>query len=169
MESGLQPYHYYYLTVTSNFTLLSIYYSYMYEYYISTVLSTCVLLTSLNYWRYPLHGFRRNLDCIVVRISIGTQSILMVHKENFIIYFVINVVAYLCYRYGQHLRTKKMLNQSVFCHSMLHLLANVANVILYTGNKLFKDTEVIVHICQKLEPVPDACQSHLFDTNLSKL
>jgi len=136
MELGLQPRHYYYLTVTSNFTLFSIYYSYKFGFYISTTLCTLVLLTSLNYWRYPLPGFRRNLDCFVVRISLGVQSILMIHQENFIIYALINILAYLFYKHGQYLRKLNMLNQSVFCHSMLHLLANVANVILYNPQLL---------------------------------
>ena len=133
MNLGLQPRHYYYLTCTSNFTLISIYYSYKLGFYLETILTTCLLLTSLNYWRYPTLGFRRNLDRFVVVTSVSVQTIHLRNQPSFYQYIFLSAFSISCYRISNYFKKKKMMNLNVFFHSMLHLLANVANLVLYTS------------------------------------
>lgn len=132
MKDGLQPRHYYYLMFTSNFTLISIYYSYKLGFYLETIICTCVLLTSLNYWRYPTLGFRRNLDRFAVISGLSIQTIHLRNQPTFYQYIIISSFSISCYIISNFLQKKKMLNLSVFFHSMLHLFANVANLVLYT-------------------------------------
>jgi hypothetical protein len=132
MKLDLQPRHYYYLTFTSNFTLLSIYYSYKLGFYIETILCTCLLLTSLNYWRYPTLGFRRNLDRFFAVTSVTVQTFHLRNQPAFYQYILLAFISIYCYRISNYCNNKKMINLSVFFHSMIHLLGNVANIILYT-------------------------------------
>jgi len=37
------------------------------------VLGILVFLTSLNYWRHPVHGWRRNVDIVAALIALGYQ------------------------------------------------------------------------------------------------
>ena len=131
METGLTSKQFYYLTVTSLLTTISVYYSYINRYYISTLLTLLVLLSSVNYWRYPIKGFRRDLDNSVVKSTLLIQSALFLLHPYYKYYIAFNIVGYLFFLIGQELRTLEYRWLSVFFHSMLHLFANIANVCIF--------------------------------------
>jgi hypothetical protein len=133
MKDGLQPRHYYYLMFTSNFTLISIYYSYKLGFYLETIICTCVLLTSLNYWRYPTLGFRRNLDRFAVISGLSVQTIHLRNQPSFYQYIVLNLFSISFYIISNYFQSKKMMNLNVFFHSIFHLSANIANSVLYNS------------------------------------
>jgi hypothetical protein len=133
MESGLQPRHYYYLTCTSNFILISIYYSYKLGLYIEMVFCIFTLLTSINYWRYPKLGFRRNLDRFAVISSFSVQTIHLRNQPSFYQYLFLNLFSISFYIISNYFQSKKMMNLNVFFHSIFHLSANIANSVLYNS------------------------------------
>ena len=107
---------------TSNFTLISIYYSYIFGFYLETILTTCLLLTSLNYWRYPKLGFRRNLDRFVVVTSVSVQTIHLRNQPSFYQYIFLSAFSISCYRISNYFKKKKMLNLSVIYSSLKLIL-----------------------------------------------
>ena len=64
------PHLFYWLFYSCQLSLISVYYAFIYKLYFFTFVSLCVLLTSVNYWRKPMLGFRRYLDIITVQIAI---------------------------------------------------------------------------------------------------
>ena len=93
-----------------------------------------VLLTSLNYWRHPVTGWRRSADmtAVVGAAVYHVYFCVAVCQESLVQLLYVLVVANSGYCY---LRARKAPNQNVSSawHCGLHLLSNVANVLLYLG------------------------------------
>ena len=93
-----------------------------------------VFLTSINYWRRPDYSWRRYVDMAYVGVAISYQLLRARNAEMGLYYYLFTFSALLCYPVGVHLYSKKMFWESVFVHSMLHVLANVASISLYSGH-----------------------------------
>ena len=59
----------------SSLTLTSICAAYYNELPINFVLASTVLFTSINYWRNPTFGFRRNVDIVCAVGALGYQAL----------------------------------------------------------------------------------------------
>jgi hypothetical protein len=94
------------------------------------IVSSAVFLTSINYWKNPIIGWRRNIDITTVTISCIYQSTKAFNSTNRDLYFIIILLCILCYAKA---RTTKNLNHSSLWHCSIHILANIANIILYNG------------------------------------
>jgi len=94
-----------------------------------------VLLTSLNYWRNPCtKSWRRTLDIGVVYGSL-TYQIYMTRRAQYAnCYYGIILVCGLCYYGSSYYYKKQEYWKSAYCHSMIHILGNISNMILYYGN-----------------------------------
>ena len=93
-----------------------------------------VFLTSINYWRRPDYSWRRYVDMAYVGVAISYQLLRARNAEMGLYYYLFTFSALLCYPVGVHLYSKKMFWESVFVHSMLHVLENVASISLYSGH-----------------------------------
>jgi len=121
----------FYLVCTSCITLSSVYYAMLYNHYICSFLTFCVFLTSINHWRHPINGIRRDIDRVTVIITLTTQTILLKNQENFIYYLIITGTGILFYPLKIVLKNNNKIWLSVISHSMLHLFGNFGNIILY--------------------------------------
>jgi len=65
----------YKLVITSHFFLIPALVSYFFKMYFFTITSTITSIVSINYWLYPIPGFRRDLDLIVSKTSFGIYFI----------------------------------------------------------------------------------------------
>jgi hypothetical protein len=92
-----------------------------------------VFLTSINYWRKPDYSWRRYVDMGYVGFAISYQLLRALKAEMGLYYYLFTFSALLCYPAGVHFYNKKMYWASVYAHCMLHVLANVANIYLYSG------------------------------------
>lgn len=93
-----------------------------------------VLLTSLNYWRLPTYGWRRNLDMIYVACSFMYQNIRAYYMVNAVIYYYVSEICILFYPASIYLYKKKCYWASTYAHCMLHITANIACIILHAGS-----------------------------------
>tara|TARA_Y200000002_G_scaffold381517_1_gene395734 strand:- start:946 stop:1338 length:393 start_codon:yes stop_codon:yes gene_type:complete len=85
-----------------------------------------VFLTSINYWYYPLDGWRRDLDIWMVRtgfVYMGYKSYL---NRNYM-WFLYGVPAASSYFIGKHFYQKDKLWTYTYFHMGVHLLGNMAN------------------------------------------
>ena len=106
----------------------------MYEF---TMLAAIVLLSSLNYWRYPIRGWRRNVDMVCVYgvclYQVGV-SFSLANPWCFLGYWLTLIIAGSSYgvarRYGRVLRNPDLASR---WHMGIHLFGNVSNLILYYG------------------------------------
>jgi hypothetical protein len=57
------------LVISSHFFLVPAYIAYKNSYYGYATISLITTIVSVNFWRNPIPGFRRNLDLVVAKIS----------------------------------------------------------------------------------------------------
>uniref|UniRef100_A0A7S3EW39 Uncharacterized protein n=1 Tax=Haptolina ericina TaxID=156174 RepID=A0A7S3EW39_9EUKA len=99
------------------------------------ICAIAVLLTSLNYWRRPIFGLRRNLDMAVCACALSYQTWLAAVAADPVprgVYFAITLGGGGCYalsRYFSQVQGDK--NVSSALHCCLHLAGNLGNVLLY--------------------------------------
>jgi hypothetical protein len=99
-----------------------------------------VFLTSLNYWRKPVYGWRRNLDMSYVALALTYQNyrayrLLSSSSSSqlpaLLTYYTLMGISIGCYHISVNLYEKKYIWSSTYTHCMVHVLANTANVLLY--------------------------------------
>ncbi|TMW60477.1 hypothetical protein Poli38472_000519 [Pythium oligandrum] len=103
------------------------------ELYSCALMASVVLLTSLNYWRDPVHGWRRTVDMSAVCMAIMYHIYCSTFCENVV--YQVTYALFLfktgyCYRQARQSTNK---NISSAWHCGMHILGNVANMLLYTG------------------------------------
>jgi len=98
-----------------------------------------VFLTSINYWRNPVYGWRRNLDMSYVACALIYQNYRAYHllsssqSQALLAYYTLMGICIVCYNLSVHLYKKKDIWSSTYVHCLVHVLANIANVVLYSG------------------------------------
>ena len=101
-----------------------------------------VFLTSVNYWRRPTYGWRRNLDMGYVASALIYQNYHAYHSYYYmmnldqsiaLLYLALMLFGIGCYPTSIYLHKKKDIWGSTYVHCLLHVVANVANMVLYNG------------------------------------
>lgn len=134
-----EPIQYNYLWKTSWLFLGSTCYAICYQTYNYEFIITpgSIFITSINYWRKPVHNsWERNLDilCVFVCISYNVvRSIGATYAYTFYMYLLLGFSSYLLSNYNHKLNR---LYISALLHSLVHLFCNVALIYLYSGNIL---------------------------------
>ena len=103
-------------------------------YYDMALLSLIVLITSLLYWSNPTYCWRRNLDIIAVQIALWWHMYRAISAENRVPYFIIVGVGSLAFMAGWALFSAGSTWAGTLAHVVLHLCANLSNIILYMGH-----------------------------------
>lgn len=103
---------------------------------IATELAVCDLLvglTSVNHWRDPRLGWRRNADIVAVFFTVATHvRFAVVSRAFFAPAYVVGVaVAATVYLKAKHIG-KRDTNASSLLHCFIHAFGFVMNVVLYT-------------------------------------
>lgn len=92
-----------------------------------------VLLTSLNYWRDPVLGWRRTLDMATVVFAIAHHvycSAFCAQRIYQVVYLLFILQTAYCYWRARDAPNKDV---SSAWHCGVHVVGNVANMLLYTG------------------------------------
>ena len=101
----------------------------------NTFLAALVLGSSLNYWRYPVHGIRRQVDMVCAIGSLGYQCFYTSWRTSTNArhtYWATVAAGGTCYLIGRYFTfTRGWYNVSSAMHCMLHLFGNLGNLILY--------------------------------------
>lgn len=114
-------------------TCCSVYLALSHELWTCAAMALVVLLTSLNYWRHPVHGWRRTVDMTAVFVGMAYHIYCSAFCEQriyqvFYLLFVLKT-AY-CYMRARDAPDK---DTSSAWHCGVHVVGNVANMLLYTG------------------------------------
>ena len=125
--------HGYYICIMSTLFFLSGIYAVKRGLFILSIGPLVVFINSINYWRRPTYGLRRNIDicwCLFALIIQMYNSHLSIY---YFMYRCIMLSSLLFYPLGWILYKKKYFWLSTISHSMLHVGPNIANVVLYAG------------------------------------
>lgn len=120
----------YYLSHTS---LISSIYAIINGHYDLAFVPGLVYLTSINYWKNPVKGFRRNLDITCVFSTLCYQLYRSTSSENLVLYLFVKLIGIICYPIS-HYFSDKDFDLSILFHGFIHLFGNIANIILYSGS-----------------------------------
>lgn len=94
-----------------------------------------VFLTSINHWKKPMHNsVRRKVDLICVNSRLVYKLIIGYNSEFYVYYYFFLIFASALYPIGKYFYSKNLYWHSICIHGMLHILANIACIILYSGN-----------------------------------
>lgn len=103
------------------------------EHYDLALVPFGVFLTSVNYWRHPTYGWRRNVDMFYVIAGLSWQIHRSTGFENGNLYCVLLFTAMSFYPLSLRVHTRSMWLSTIF-HSMIHIMGNVSNIVLYSSN-----------------------------------
>ena len=95
-----------------------------------------VAATSLLYWSAPTYSWRRYADMATVQVGLWYQVFRAVGAENMAAFYILNCFAAAAFFAGQRFDRASIATSSwagVLCHGLVHVLANAANVVLYSG------------------------------------
>jgi len=122
-----------YLFCTSCLSLVSGLFGLYKKQYKFVIYPLSVFVASVNYWRHPVNNWRRRIDQTFATFSIISQTINAIGMPNYNPYLITMSSATICYPLGYYFQ-HKYLPMSTFCHSLIHIVANVSNFILYSGS-----------------------------------
>jgi hypothetical protein len=90
-----------------------------------------VFITSVNYWRKPTRGIRRKIDILAVIIGISTHLYSSTKTNQLRMYGTSMGVCFGLYGLSWCLYKKGYLWASTISHGSIHVVASIANVLLY--------------------------------------
>ena len=95
--------------------------------------SATTFLTSLNYWKNPRFGsWEQRLDISCVGISLMHHLTVAYYTEIYIQYYTLISIAACCYPVSYYYYFKNDKWTSTYCHCALHVIATIANLLLYS-------------------------------------
>lgn len=89
-----------------------------------------VFVNSINYWRRPTHGIRRNLDVLTAFTGCAYQIYKSISSETQLLYFGSIFCGTMCYVFARCCKRKHI---SSIWHCGIHVFGNIGNVVLYYG------------------------------------
>ncbi len=92
----------------------------------------------INYWKYPIYGFRRNLDITVTSIAVSYNLMSVIYCQNAYLYYIIGLSSVALYLIGVVLYNQKNISMSTFIHCLSHIGAITCNYLLFTDNICIK-------------------------------
>jgi hypothetical protein len=123
----------YFLCIISCIHIVTFLYAFKQNQFFLSIFPFIVFFTSINYWRKPMYDWRRNTDIICVLTALSTHILHSFKAQNRTLYSYITTIALLFYPISWYLLKNKYVWSSTIAHSMIHIVAEIANVILYSG------------------------------------
>lgn len=133
MECILYPEQYKIIYNVSFLSLGTSIYAVYNGYYDLSVVPGGVFLTSINYWIYPDYSWRRYLDMAYVKLAFIYQVYKAYGSQYMVYYYLLMFVAVSMYPLGIYYYKKKLFWHSTYVHCVLHIISNIANIVLYSG------------------------------------
>jgi len=97
------------------------------------VIPAGVYINSVNYWRNPVCGMRRNIDMTWGITGLMINNACAYYSTNAYPYYGITLLACLMYPLSYYFYWRKQYIIATFLHGLLHIFANIGNIYLYTG------------------------------------
>ena len=134
-----------YLFYTSFGSLISSSYGVYKKEYINSLCVFLFFLTSINYWRNPVYGFRRNIDILtsILGISINAKNSYDHPRCLYLNLFLIIGLSF--YPLGFYFQNKS-LHLSTFSHSLIHIICNLVCISYYSDFNKINENNLIAEL-----------------------
>lgn len=124
------------LLKTTSVTIVSTWYALNQRQYDFALCNAVVLFTSVNYWRDPKYTcIRRYIDIVTVLSSLIYHMCAAFQSQRALQYYTITALGMCFYHLGCVHYNDKDYWRSAYSHSVLHILANLAQIALYSGTR----------------------------------
>lgn len=124
-----------YLWTTSWFSLVGSLYG-LYNSHQIAILPGFIFITSINHWRNPIRGsWRQRIDIMTVISCIYLQRLFGMNLEYYQLYFKILISGLSFYPLALYFSIRNEVWKSVISHSAIHIIGNIANVVLYSSKQ----------------------------------
>ena len=134
MDCMYKPEQYKMIYITSYLAVGSSIYAVYNGHYLISLCPAGIFLTSINHWRKPkLYSWQRCLDLTYVNLSLIYQLYKAYRSQYMMQYYVLTFLAISFYPLGNFYYNKKLYWHSAYAHCILHIIANIANIFLYSG------------------------------------
>ena len=136
LENGCILYEdqYRFIYKVSYTSLFSTIYAIYRGYYDIALVPGGVFITSISYWHKPDYSWRRYVDMAYVNMAVIYQIYRAYNAENARLYYMVLFFAICFYEIGKYYYKRRMYWHSTYAYSMLHIMANVSNIVLYSGH-----------------------------------
>ena len=91
-----------------------------------------VYINSINYWRNPVCGMRRNIDMTWGITGLMINNVYAIrYSTNAYPYYGMTLLACLMYPLSYYFYWRKQYIIATFLHGLLHIFGNIGNIYLY--------------------------------------
>lgn len=129
----LYPKQSYFIWKVSWLSLISSMYAISQGYNDLEIVPGGVFITSINYWRQPDYSWRRIIDMNYIRVALVYQLIRSYNSEYAAAHLLIMILGMTCFPLSWKYYNNGQWWLSVYIHSLVHIIGNIGNVILYSG------------------------------------
>jgi hypothetical protein len=123
-----------YIYYTSWISLFSSLYGFYRGHVDLALLQGLAFLTSINYWRKPVYGCRRNTDIFAVLTTGGYHSIRALRAENAREFYTYLSFSATCYFLTWYYHYRNNLIISAYLHNCVHIFVFISSMYLYSGS-----------------------------------
>ena len=114
------------LIISSFFGTFTLYNAYIFNENILGILSFISIVSSINYWRLPCYGWRRNMDFISAFLNL----FVVIYLSDTIIHKIFVSLSIMLFIIACNL-WKNNIWYWYWIHFCFHIIANISNYILY--------------------------------------
>lgn len=104
--------------------------------YLSSLIPAAIFITSMNYWRHPIYGWRRTLDVACVVFSFITMLIIAYHATYGTGYYIFITLAAVCYPLSHYFHNQDQQYMGTLMHAYMHIFGNIALFVIFSGDIL---------------------------------
>jgi hypothetical protein len=119
----------------SSLTFLSGIIATYYEKYDMAFLVYLAMFNTINYWRKPIYGLRRNFDIFVI---VSGQMYHMYHSSDYELchyYYFFTLLSFLSFPIGWYYHINKNILYGYYLHILLTIFTNFGLIALYISDK----------------------------------
>jgi len=120
-----------YLFYSSCIFLITGLYGVYKQLYFKSLTAFLMVITSINYWRNPVYGLRRNIDIFAAFVILlyNVYNSAGHPRRLYLILWVL--LAVLFYPISFYFKDKSI-HLSTLCHSLIHIICNIVAIILFS-------------------------------------
>ena len=108
----------------------------LYNHHQIAIFPGLIFITSINHWRNPIRGsWRQRIDIITVITCIYLQRTFGYKLEYYPQYTIIVTLGLSFYPLALYFSRRNEVWKSVISHSAIHLVGNIANLVLYSSKQ----------------------------------
>jgi len=111
-------------------------YAFIYQPYTFGLLNFLSVISSINYWKYPLYNWKRTMDIITVNSTMLYYLYKAFYSNYGLYYYLVAISSIISFIVSHYYYNIKDMWKSTGFHILVHIYGFIGNMILFSGNIL---------------------------------